>query len=116
MMRLTNLRFIVPISAAIACIGLASAVPARAADAGDTGSMSSSSANSSAHSAQDRVNDALSLVQQMKQNPALAAVLHRAEGVFIIPHYGRGGFIVGGQGGGRGLGEPRQRVELACVL
>ena len=99
-MRLTNHRFIVPISAAIACAGLASVVPAQAAGASGTVSMSSSSANSSAHAAQDRVNDALSLVRQMKQNAALAAVLHRAKGVFIIPHYGKGGFIVGGQGGG----------------
>jgi SH3 domain-containing YSC84-like protein 1 len=36
----------------------------------------------------------------MKQEPALAAVLQRARGIFIIPHFGRGGFIVGGQGGG----------------
>ena len=50
--------------------------------------------------AQDRVNDATQLVHRMKQNPPLAELLERARGVFIIPHYGHGGFIVGGQGGG----------------
>jgi lipid-binding SYLF domain-containing protein len=81
-------RFLVPLSAAIAAVALASAAPAYAGH-GD-----------SARSAQDRVSDAASLVRQMKQDPALAALLQQARGVFIIPHYGRGGFIVGGQGGG----------------
>jgi len=76
------------IAAVIAAAGLASS-PAFAANA-----------NSTVHSAQDRVNDAAKLVQQMERNPSLAAVLDQAKGVFIIPHYGRGGFIIGGQGGG----------------
>ena len=100
-MRPANHRFVIPISAAIACAALASAVPAIARpSSSDTGSMSSSSQSSALHSAQDRVNDALGLVRQMKENTALASVLRRAQGVFIIPHYGKGGFIVGGQGGG----------------
>jgi lipid-binding SYLF domain-containing protein len=100
-MRPVNHRFIVPISAALACVGLASAIPVGArASSTDTSSMSSSSQSGAAHSAQDRVNDALGLVRQMKESPALAAVLRSAKGVFIIPHYGKGGFIVGGQGGG----------------
>lgn len=71
--------------ALIAAVALAGAAPAFAGQAS---------------SAQDRVKSAESLVQQMKQDPALAAVLQRAKGIFIIPQYGRGGFIVGGQGGG----------------
>jgi SH3 domain-containing YSC84-like protein 1 len=96
-----NHRLIVPISAVIACVGLASAIPAVARpNSGGASSLSSSSQSGAAHSAQDRVSDALGLVRQMKENPALAAVLRSAKGVFIIPHYGKGGFIVGGQGGG----------------
>jgi lipid-binding SYLF domain-containing protein len=94
-------RAIVPIAAAVAAVGLMSAVPAVAAQHDD--SMSSASSNShsdDAQSAQDRVSDAVSLVQQMRQDPALASVLQQAKGVFIVPHYGKGGFIVGGQGGG----------------
>jgi SH3 domain-containing YSC84-like protein 1 len=50
--------------------------------------------------AQDRVDDSARLVHQMKQDPSLAQLLSEARGVFIIPHYGKAGFIVGGQGGG----------------
>jgi SH3 domain-containing YSC84-like protein 1 len=91
-MRPVNHRFIVPISMAITCLGLASAGPAVAArmDEGTSSmSMSSSSQSHAAHSAADRVNDSLRLVQQMKESPALSAVLQRARGVFIIPHYGK---------------------------
>jgi lipid-binding SYLF domain-containing protein len=49
--------------------------------------------------AQDRVNAAAQVVDQMKQNPHLAHLLNRAEGVFIVPRFGKGAFIVGGQGG-----------------
>ena len=100
-MHRVNHRLIVPISAAIACVGLAGAIPAVARPSSSgTSSLWSSSQSGAAHSAQDRVSDALGLVRQMKENPDLAAVLRRARGVFIIPHYGKGGFIVGGQGGG----------------
>ena len=50
--------------------------------------------------AQDRVGDSTRLIQQMKEDPNLAQLLSEARGVFIIPHYGKAGFIVGGQGGG----------------
>jgi SH3 domain-containing YSC84-like protein 1 len=83
------IRRLTTIAAVIAAMGLASSPAALAAHYG-----------SSARSAQDRVNDAVNIVQQMQQKPSLAAVLEQARGVFIIPHYGRGGFIVGGQGGG----------------
>lgn len=50
--------------------------------------------------AQDRIDDATHLIHHMKQDPNLAQLLDEARGVFIIPHYGKAGFIVGGQGGG----------------
>jgi lipid-binding SYLF domain-containing protein len=50
--------------------------------------------------AQDRIDDATGIVNQMKQDPNLTLLLDQARGVFIIPHYGKAGFIVGGQGGG----------------
>lgn len=94
-------RFIVPLTAAAAAVGLIGAIPAYAGQHdSETTSMSSTSHSDAARSAQDRVSDAVSLVQQMKQDPALAAVLQQAKGIFIIPHYGKGGLIVGGQGGG----------------
>lgn len=93
-MRLVNHRFIASIAAAITSLGLASIVPATAVP------RFANWQGSAAQAAQGRVNDALNLVQQMKENPVLATVLWRAEGVFIIPHYGKGGFIVGGEGAG----------------
>ena len=100
-MRIEIHRLMTPVAAAIAAVGLMSAIPAVAAqhDSGMS-SMSSGTHSDAARSAQDRVRDAVSLVQQMKQNPALASVLQQAKGVFIIPHYGKGALIVGGQGGG----------------
>lgn len=53
-----------------------------------------------ARDARDRVRDSVGIINQMKQDPNLASLLERARGVFIIPHYGKGAFIVGGQGGG----------------
>jgi lipid-binding SYLF domain-containing protein len=50
--------------------------------------------------AQDRVDDSARLVREMKQDPSLGQLLNEARGVFIIPHYGKAAFIVGGQGGG----------------
>ena len=84
-MRLDTRRFLGTVSALVAAIALSGAIPAYAGPAS---------------SAQDRVNDSLKIVKQMRRSPSLAAVLNRARGVFIIPHYGKGGFIVGGQGGG----------------
>jgi SH3 domain-containing YSC84-like protein 1 len=100
-MRLDARRFWLSLAAAVAAAGLASAVPAVAAQHdGAMGSQSSDAHGGAAQSGQDRVNDSLKVVRQMKRNPSLAAVLRAAKGVFIIPHYGKGGFIVGGQGGG----------------
>lgn len=63
--------------------------------------MAASAAYADAHSrAQDRVEDSAHLINHMKQDPNLAQLLDEARGVFIIPHYGKAGFIVGGQGGG----------------
>ena len=63
-------------------------------------SSSSSSSNDSARTAEDRVSDSVKVIDQMKQDPQLSQVLSRAKGVFVIPHYGKGALIVGGQGGG----------------
>ncbi len=49
--------------------------------------------------AQNRVDDAAHLINHMQQDPNLAQLLSEARGVFIVPHYGKAGFIVGAQGG-----------------
>ncbi|HEX4023459.1 MAG TPA: lipid-binding SYLF domain-containing protein [Steroidobacteraceae bacterium] len=74
--------------AATALLGAAMALPTAPARAA-----------SHASTAQDRVDAAVQVVDRMKQNPELARLLEHAQGVFIIPRYGKGAFIVGGQGG-----------------
>ncbi|MGH8220046.1 MAG: lipid-binding SYLF domain-containing protein [Steroidobacteraceae bacterium] len=97
---------ITALPAALAAFGLAAAMlgstPANAQHGTETGAGASMHRhhNGAASSAKDRVEDSTRIVEQMKQNPRLAALLERAKGVFIIPHYGKGAFIVGGQGGG----------------
>jgi SH3 domain-containing YSC84-like protein 1 len=66
-----------------------------------TAALGATTAYADAHNrAQDRVDDSAHLIQQMKQDSNLAQLLSEARGVFIIPHYGKAAFIVGGQGGG----------------
>src|SRR3569623_2269423 len=45
------------------------------------------------------VADALKVVQMMKAEPELWALVQQAKGIFIVPHYARAGLVVGGQGG-----------------
>jgi lipid-binding SYLF domain-containing protein len=52
--------------------------------------------------ARSDVNDAMLLIMQMKRDHKLARLLARSKGVFLMPHYGKGGLILGG-GGGAGL-------------
>lgn len=80
---------------AAAALGVGLTVQSPAANAAET----SRHEDRYARDAQDRVNDAVNVVEQMKQDPALAHLLRDARGVFIIPHFGKGGFIIGGQGG-----------------
>lgn len=45
------------------------------------------------------LSDAVQVVQRMKADPGLTALLGTAKGVFILPDYGRGALIVGAQAG-----------------
>ncbi len=49
--------------------------------------------------AQNRIDAAAHVVHEMKQDTHLARLIDDAQGVFIVPKFGKGGFIVGGQGG-----------------
>lgn len=59
------------------------------------------SANSdTAHGPQKLVDKAASVVQEMVRNdPGIRPLLREAVGLYIIPEYGRAGFIIGGKGG-----------------
>lgn len=49
--------------------------------------------------ARQQVRDAIQVVQRMKSDPRIAQLLQRAQGVFIVPDYARGGFGLGVQAG-----------------
>jgi len=94
-MRHRRLSILTAIPLVAATFGMAATVHAQPAD---TAAASGHDARY-ARDAQERVNAAINVVQRMKQDPDLARLLHEARGVFIIPRYGKAGFIVGGQGG-----------------
>jgi SH3 domain-containing YSC84-like protein 1 len=81
---------------AVAALGIPPSVQAQAAD---TGTATSRHEDRYARDAQARVNDAVNVVGQMEQDADLARLLRDARGVFIVPRFGKGGFIIGGQGG-----------------
>jgi lipid-binding SYLF domain-containing protein len=49
--------------------------------------------------ATDTVNKAVQVVHVMESDPSVAAHLKSAKGVYVIPNYGRGAFVIGGRGG-----------------
>ncbi len=49
--------------------------------------------------AQRMLTDAVAVLDSMKADQAVATRLDAAKGLVVLPHYGRGGFVVGGQGG-----------------
>lgn len=52
-----------------------------------------------AHGPQKLVDKAASVVTEMEQARGIRPLLQRAVGLYIIPEYGRAGFIIGGKGG-----------------
>ena len=48
---------------------------------------------------QNLVSEATRTLEKIKSDPQVEALLQSAKGIFIVPNYGRGAFLVGGQGG-----------------
>ena len=48
---------------------------------------------------QKLVDKAASVVGEMERDPRLRNLMHQAVGLYIVPEYGRAGFIIGGHGG-----------------
>lgn len=80
------------------------------ADAGVTAPASSADADAS-REASAQVQEAVQVVQRMKSDPEMARLLQRAQGVFILPDYGRAALGVGVQGG-KGLLVTRNRGDF----
>src|ERR1051325_7390908 len=49
--------------------------------------------------ANHELQEATRLVKQMKKDSEMARALAKAKGIFLVPDYGRGAFVVGGSGG-----------------
>ena len=47
----------------------------------------------------DVLNEAETVLQNMKREDGMDAVLEQAKGVFLVPDFGRGAFVFGGRGG-----------------
>lgn len=89
-----TLRTIVFALQAVALVGAAPVVLAQ--DSASKGSTSTSSAGSAATR---HVDDAAAVVRRMAGEPALATLMSRAKGAFIIPSYGRAALGLGASGG-----------------
>lgn len=81
-----------------ALLMLACAVPAATAQ-GTSGNAGSGSPGRAQQAAVKHVSDAVGVAQRIGQDPGMAALLGRAQGIFIIPTYGRAALGVGGAGG-----------------
>lgn len=74
------------------------------AQSSDTGTMAGSQGSATSETKQARtatqhVDKAADVVKRMESDPGMAKLLSQAKGVFIVPKYGRGAFVVGVNGG-----------------
>ncbi len=99
-MRHSSTSVLTAVPLALAALGLGATALAQTATGSPEPTAMSRSAQHDASDAQDRVNNAVKVVDEMQQDPHLAHLLERARGVLVIPHFGKGAFIVGGEGGG----------------
>lgn len=84
-------------------IALALAVPASSAIAQDTVRSDprpvAGAQRGERGDASEDLREASILIQKIKSQPELADLMQRSKAVFLVPDYGRGGFVVAGQGG-----------------
>lgn len=66
---------------------------------GDTARTARTESQRDAMDAQEQVNEGVNVVNQMKKDPQLTKLLERAQGVYIVPDFGKAAVGVGGRGG-----------------
>jgi lipid-binding SYLF domain-containing protein len=49
--------------------------------------------------AEQQIDEAASVIAEMKADPEIAALLDQAHGIFVVPDYAQAGLVVGGEGG-----------------
>lgn len=65
----------------------------------DTARTADNETQRNAMDGQEQVNEALDVVNRMKRDPQLTALLERAQGVYIVPDFGKAALGIGGRGG-----------------
>jgi lipid-binding SYLF domain-containing protein len=90
--------------ASIAFIALPNLSSAQSSDSGTMAGSQGSSASETkqakqARTATQHVDKATDVVRRMETDPGMAKLLSQAKGVFIVPKYGRGAFVIGVNGG-----------------
>jgi lipid-binding SYLF domain-containing protein len=79
--------------------GAALALSPLVAPAQDANQNAGQSAGANASGPQKLVDQSTQVVKRMQQDPDLGALMARAQGVLIIPSYGKGAFVVGAKSG-----------------
>ncbi len=69
------------------------------ADANSNANTDAAYGDNQTSDAQQTLQNAANVVAKMKSDPDMARLLQKAQGVFVIPHLWKGGFIIGGTGG-----------------
>jgi SH3 domain-containing YSC84-like protein 1 len=92
------------LSACLLLSGVSSGANAQqpSSPAGQQASPSTSGAAPSDHAnngAQQLVNESVNVINKMKSDPKLAALMREAKGIYVVPKFGRGALIVGAHGG-----------------
>jgi len=77
-------------------LGLMSGVVVAAADPKP---MTAQEATDAAAEAQTRINDAIPIVEKLKEDPKANDLLGKAKGIVIVPHYIQAALVFGGRGG-----------------
>jgi lipid-binding SYLF domain-containing protein len=88
----------------IACLLAPAVASAQSADTGNTADSMTSTSQSKSQAKQARVatqhvDKAVDVVHRMEADPGMSKLLSQAKGVFIVPKYGRGAFVIGVNGG-----------------
>lgn len=73
--------------------------PAAKSSIETTGSISAADHAEACKEARNLIDESLASVGQMRQDEGFREVLSRAKGIYIVPEYGKGAAIIGGEGG-----------------
>lgn len=91
-------------AALIACLLAPAIASAQSSDTGNTADSTTSTSQTKSQAKQARVatqhvDKAVDVVRRMEADPGMDKLLSQAKGVFIVPKYGRGAFVIGVNGG-----------------